>query len=189
MKSGEINTTIVKFLDGNDIASYRVIYQHYFKGLCLFAYEYLRDTSAAEDLVQDVFVHIWEKDLQIREPEKLPAYMYSMVRTRCLNQIRGNKVRQQYVHHEKDKDYWEDDVQHAIIKAEVFKELSESLEQLPEKTREIFELSYLTQLREKEIADRLGITVDMVKAHKKKARGILRNELKHLMSLIIILNI
>jgi len=157
--------------------------------MCLFAFEYLQDKDAVEDLVQEVFVKIWEKDLNIREPEKLPGYIFSMVRAHCLNQIRGNKVRQQYVIDKRNAEFWESDVQHAIIKAEVYSELSESLDKLPAKTREIFELSYLTQLRENEIAERLGLTLDMVKAHKKKAKNLLRSELKHLLSLIIILQI
>lgn len=189
MKKTELNTAINKFLSGNDMASYRVIYQYYFRGLCLFAYEYLKDKDASEDIVQDVFVHLLEVNLNLRKAEKFTSYIFTMVRSRCLNQIRGKKVRQAYEQKGKDSVDWESDIQQAIIKSEVFEELEQSLRKLPELTREIFELSYLTQLKGQDIADRLGLTIDMVKAHRKKARKILRHELNRVMSLIIILNI
>ncbi|WP_430813284.1 RNA polymerase sigma-70 factor [Carboxylicivirga sp. RSCT41] len=189
MNTSEIINACEKFLSDHDLESFKLLYHHYYKSLCFFASEYTKEESLSEDIVQDVFTQVWEKGLELGGASKLQGYLYAMVRNKCLNQIRSLGHLQKYQAHETPIEDWESDESIRIVKAEVYREIMASIEQLPARAREVFELSYLTQLREQEIADRLGISVNSVKTHKKRARSILKDELKHLFDLLIILRL
>jgi RNA polymerase sigma-70 factor (ECF subfamily) len=177
------------FLLKHDLDSFKVIYNHYYRSLCFFAHEYLKDGRLVEDTVQDVFSQIWEKAPKLNDSAKLQGYLYAMVRNRSLNILRSNDHFQKYQEHELNTDTWEEDESLRLVKSEVYREIMQSIERLPQRAREVFELSYLTQLREHEVALRLNISVNSVKTHKKRARSILKDELKHLFSLIMILKL
>ncbi len=189
MQGSIITDAIEKFLTKKDLSAFKIIYQYYYKSLCFFAYGYLKDDSQAEDNVQDVFTHLWEKVPQINDFTKLQGYLYMMVRNRCLNQIRCTVPLQDYQGYEVCAESWQDDESLRLIKAEVYREIMVSLDKLPDRAKEVFKLSYLTQLRETEVAERLGISVNSVKTHKKRARMLLKKELKHLFQLILILKL
>ncbi|MFV0555271.1 MAG: RNA polymerase sigma-70 factor [Mangrovibacterium sp.] len=184
MKQDLCLETEKRFVQNRDMQSLKVLYKHYYKSLCFFAYSYLKDEEAAKDQVQDVFVDLLEKDFSINDAAKLKGYLYSMVRNRCLNALRAGKVREDYAEGFSELDY-EQDASLRIIKSEVYREINACLQKVPMKYREVFELSYLKQMREVEVAERLGITIDMVKAYKKAAKKILREELKYLFALIL----
>lgn len=169
-----------QFIEKRNMKSLKELYKQYYKGLCFFAYQYLKDLEIAKDQVQDTFVSLIEKDLLINDATKLKSYLYSMVRNRCLNVIRAEKIKFKYTDEESKLEYFDDDVSLKIIKAEVYREINNCLQKVPNKYREVFELSYIKQMREAEVAQRLNITIDMVKAHKKAAKKILRKELEYL---------
>lgn len=173
----------------HDLDSFKIIYHHYYKSLCFFANDYLSDREGAEDIVQDVFTQVWDSLPNITEPSKLQAYLYAMVRNRCLNRLRAQQNIQKYQTLEIHNIVWEDDESVRIVKAEVLREIMTSIEKLPDRAQEVFKLSYLTQLREQEIADRLNISVNSVKTHKKRAKSILKDELRHLFGLISIFHL
>ncbi|MCU4174653.1 RNA polymerase sigma-70 factor [Carboxylicivirga sp. N1Y90] len=177
------------FLAKRDIKSFKVIYDRYFKGLCFFAGQYLSNEQSVEDYVQEVFVYLWENEVNISNPTKLSGYLYASVRNKCLNCLRKEEQYAQYKSSLDNIDEWEEDESLRLIKAEVYAEIMQSIEKLPKRAREVFKLSYLTQLRESEIAERLSISENTVKTHKKRAKMLLKEELKHLFSLILILKI
>ena len=173
----------------HDLDSFKTIYHHYYKSLCFFAMDYLSDKDGAEDVVQDVFTQIWEQLPELTEPSKLQAYLYSMVRNRCLNRLRTQQNLHKYQTLEMQDISWDDDESVRIVKAEVLREIMLCIEKLPNRAQEVFKLSYLTQLREQEIAERLNISVNSVKTHKQRAKAILKDELRHLFSLISIFHL
>lgn len=178
-----------KFLEHKDVDAFREVYHHYYQSLCFFAFDYLKDDDQAEDVVQEVFVQVWETPPSVQEPQKLQAYLYAMVRNKCLNQLRSENRFNLYKEAEAMQEEFDEDQSLRVIQAEVYREILESIEKLPARAREVFKLSYLTQLREAEIAERLNISVNSVKTHKKRARSLLKDELKHLFILIMILQI
>lgn len=180
---------IESFLKLKDLPSYKIVYEQYYKSLCFFANEYLKNNLAVEDIVQDVLLQVWENPPKLQDSKKLPSYLYAMVRNRCLNHIRSLSNHQKFADDELTMDDWEVDESVNQIKAEVYREIMQSVEKLPTRAQEVFKLSYLTQLREVEIAERLNISVNSVKTHKKRAKEILKQELKHLFTLVSILNL
>ncbi|WP_262898240.1 RNA polymerase sigma-70 factor [Carboxylicivirga sediminis] len=189
MESDTVIHAINSYLLNHDLKSFKVMYHYYYKSLCFFANDYLSDSDAAQDVVQDVFTQVWDNMPEVSEPSKLQAYLYAMVRNRCLNRIRTQQNLHKYQTNEMQEIAWDDDESVRIVKAEVLREIMASIEKLPERAQEVFKLSYLTQLREQEIADRLNISVNSVKTHKKRAKSILKDELRHLFSLISIFHL
>ncbi len=189
MEKRDILKTITSFLADHSIESFKELYHHFYKSLCFFGTEYLDDRNLIEDVVQDVFTHVWEKPPVLAEPNKLSGYLYAMVRNRCLNLVRGEQHLNKYRESQLIYADLEVDESLRIIKAEVLREVMDEIDRLPDRAKEVFKLSYLTQLREQEIAERLGISVNSVKTHKQRAKSILKDKLKHLFILIAILHI
>lgn len=179
------------FLKHRRIGEYKALYNFYYKSLCFFAYGYLKDHQEAEDAVQETFIRIWEGKSDIQQAEKLGGYLYATVRNYCLNFLRQRKTQAVFQAHELAQvdTTWEEDESLRMIKSEVYREIMQTIEKLPPKMQEVFKLSYLSQLREEEIAQRLSISVNSVKTHKQRAKKILREDLKQLFALILIFHL
>ncbi len=171
-----------EYLLNHGINSFKIVYHYYYKSLCFFAQEYLKQSLLAEDIVQDVFSQVWEKPPRLTEHTKLQAYLYMMVRNRCLNIIKNQKQYQKFQDSKNHLETWEQDESISLIKAEVSREIFNRIEKLPQRAREVFKLSYLSQLKEYEVAERLQISINSVKTHKKRSRKILKDQLKSLLS-------
>ncbi|WP_439184634.1 RNA polymerase sigma factor [Carboxylicivirga taeanensis] len=179
-----------QFLRSGDIASYSKLYKYYFRSLCFFAYGYLNDKKAAEDAVQDVFIKVWEQKSEINDAKKLGGYLYASVRNKCHNILRKEELEQRFLADISSNDSvaWEEEDLQAI-KSEVYREVVASIDKLPARMKEVFQLSYISRMSEAEISDVLNISVNSIKTHKKRAKSILRKELKHLLGLLVIFHL
>ncbi len=175
------------FLERRDLESFKSVYKKYYKRLCFFAHQYLKDEGRAVDIVQDVFMQIWDGATMVTDASKLQGYLYMMVRNKCLNVFRSDSNFQKYIDQNVSFDELEEDESIRLVKAEVYSEILQRIDNLPDRAKEVFKLSYLTQLREGEIAERLGISVNSVKTHKKRAKEILKDDLRHIYPLLMIL--
>lgn len=169
-----------KYLLNHDLNSFKVVYHHYYRSLCVFAQAYLHEDLLAEDVVQDVFTQVWEQAPLLTGHTKLQAYLYAMVRNRCLNIIKNKKQQQKYQDNRELLELWQEDENTHLIKAEITREIFNRIEDLPQRAKEVFKLSYLDRLKEYEVAERLNISINSVKTHKKRARKILKDQLKNL---------
>ncbi len=189
MNTQDIATATERYLDKRELRDFKLVYHHYYKSLCFFAFDYLKDNCLVEDIVQEVFATIWEQPPLLTKHSKFQGYLYAMVRNRCLNLLRSKNCFKLYQESESGTNDWESDESIRLIKSEVYREIMDSIEKLPERAREVFKLSYLTQLREKEIAERLNISVNSVKTHKQRAKVILKDDLKHIFILLFIFHL
>ncbi|MCC8035967.1 MAG: RNA polymerase sigma-70 factor [Rikenellaceae bacterium] len=161
----------------------------------LFYASRMLPAEQAEDVVQDAFLELWKRRGEIRAGERLHVFMYRSVYTKCLNKIKHEKIVARYS--TAAREIFEAKAAHLapdnneILKIIEGEELGEQIDkiidELPDKCREVFKLSYLHDLRNKEIADVLGITVKTVESHMYKALKLLRNKLSHLTSILTIL--
>lgn len=142
--------------------------------LCKYAFRYVRSREAAEDIVQEVFVHLWERgdELQLRDP--LP-YLYRAVHNRALS----------YLRHEQVHDRWQARVQlgpapaaegaHVEVeRADLSGALDRAIADLPERCRQVFAMSREQGLTHGEIARILGLSVKTVESHVWRAITTLR---------------
>lgn len=148
--------------------------QHY-ERLCSYAYTFLKDEESCEDLVQEVFIKIWEQRQDLIGSDQLKFYLFTAVRNNCLTSLQKNK---KYGFRElKDEDAFDDII--IRIAPEVKTKdprilVSQAMEQLPPKCREVFMLSRLSGLTYQQIADSLGISVKTVENQMGKAIRMLK---------------
>ena len=141
-------------------SSFRQLFDRQFYPLCQFLSYYTTDRMVIEELVQDVFVKLWE-DRHILQIKTVNAYLYTSARNRMLNHIRDEKKRnillEQWVQHEMTKEGEE------CFNIEEFNQnVQKAVEILPQKCRKIFDLSKKEKFTYKQIAEHLDISVKTV---------------------------
>lgn len=161
--------------------AYKALFDHYFFALSSFAAKYLEEREASEDVVQDILYELWENRRRFQSIISLKSYLYQMVRNRCLNVLKHRRVKARYFAEQdirEESDYF----LNQILEEEVYLLLKEAINELPEPTRRVYDLTLLGHDNQ-QIADLLGLTLDAVKARKKRGKQILQDKLKNLYSL------
>ena len=161
-----------------DEKAFEMLFNKYYGHLCLFAARIINDDVTAEEIVQDLFVKLWEKREQLFIETSLKNYLFRSVKNLCLNFIQHNKTKIRHaeiVLSEVENNFTDDDSYPEIDLA--FK-IEESINSLPEKRKEIFRLSRQEGLKYHEIAQKLNISVKTVETQMSLAIKTLRDKLK-----------
>jgi RNA polymerase sigma-70 factor (ECF subfamily) len=190
MKLTDDKELYLKLKEGNEQA-FKVLFQKYYSPMCHFASQFLKDSEMAEEIVQDMFVRIWEKRELLNIETSVKHYFFRSVRNHCLNQIQHQKIRTQYAGMVMESSYREIDQEQYYIEVDLIERIEKSIDSLPAKRQKIFRLSREQGLKYKEIAEELNISVKTVEAQMGLALKYLRNELKdfsnHLVTLFFLL--
>ena len=178
-------------LKEGDEGAFQTLFQKYYSSMCNFANQLLNDRELAEEVVQDMFVKIWEKRLTLNIETSVKHYFFRSVRNHCLNQIQHEKIKKQYANRVLEAANQEVNTEQYYLEVDLIKRIENSIDSLPPKRKEIFRLSREQGLKYKEIADILGISVKTVEAQMGLALKYLREDLKdfsnYLMTLFLIL--
>lgn len=158
----------------------------YYHRLCHFAWQLITDESIVEDIVQDVFVYLWDNHSSIKGGEPaLQSFLYAAVRHSCYNHIRRHKVHLRYLNLSTVPVSEEASYLDKIIRAEAVAELAVAIDQLPEACKEVVHLGYYEGLSNAEIAERLHISINTVKTQKLRALKRLKRILTPEMYLLL----
>ncbi len=166
----------IKQLNRRELGAYQMLYQHYYKLLVLYAVTFVEMEDIAQDLVQDVMVSVWEKELQFASEAALKSFLYNAVRNASLNQLRHAKVKGEYAQKQLIKGEQSFDLQKEIERNEIYGQVYAAIEKLPARCKEVFEL-HLQGMKNAEIAEQLKISVETVKTQKKRALSFLKQQL------------
>lgn len=162
-------------------------FRKYYQSLCNYANSILKEMDEAEEVVQNLFLSIWEKRSDLEINISLKSYLYRAVHNHCLNRIKHLKVReeyQQYATNFYDASY--ESVSQTVMKNELEQKIEEAIKKLPEQCRLIFRMSRFEELKYHEIAEQLELSPKTVENQIGKALKILRVELAEYLPLIII---
>ncbi|MDP4205146.1 MAG: RNA polymerase sigma-70 factor [Bacteroidota bacterium] len=176
------NDLFLALKNRDDEMAFEAIFKTYYRYLCLLAMHYLRDSAESEEVVEDVFLLLWEKRKEIVIRSSLRNFLFSSVKNRCINIIEHEKVKNNYRRHQMEAQneaiirYSEND----FPEIDAFKKIEDCIASLPEKRREIFVLSRQKGLKYKEIANQLNISVKTVETQMGLALKQLRNQLRDL---------
>lgn len=179
--------TEVHQLIPNDWKSYEVVYKTYFKGLVSYAYTLLNNDVHAEEMVQNVFLKLWEKKETIDIHTSLQAYLYKSVYFESLNFIKHQNVKKKhepqiaYAMNQHHAPGGTEKLQHKNLE----EKFRSALNDLPEQCRTVFQLSRFEDLKYREIAAKLGISEKTVENHMGKALKVLRLKLVDFITMII----
>ena len=156
--------------------TFRTYFDNHFRPLCAFGYRYLGDTEAVQDQVQSVFISLWDNRGNFENEKGVKAFLYTSVRNKCLNHLKHLSVRQK---HEEKLIYELESTQfftQHVIEEDTFNLLYQEIENLPTSARKIMLLA-LKGLKNKAIAETLGISENTVKTQKKIAYSKLKDKL------------
>lgn len=161
-----------------DRAAFEEAFRAHYRPLCAFANTYLNDRDRSEDLVQELFVKLWNERERLNVTTSLKAYLFSAVRNRSFNELE-KVVRMKPINeslHDTPLEDSRSEEDHTWRSARVLA----AIEALPEERRKVFKLSRNEGLKYLEIAERLGISVKTVENQMGKALKTLREELADL---------
>ncbi len=174
---------IGRIREGNRLA-FNALYLRYWENLYRFAFGILKDEDQAKDILQDIFFSIWRnrESLEIRS---VAAYLYRAVRyevTRALRHGRLSCAHEEYLATLPGPNSSEAELHVADLEGQ----LKESLNQLPQKCREVFYLSRYKDLSNKEIAQKLNLSQRTVEWHISSALQHLRQSIKRFATVAIL---
>ena len=166
----------------------KLIYDEYYQRLCFYASKYMRDYDEAKDIVQEIFVKLWEKDLDFESSYAISAYLYPAVYHQCINRLNSKDLHAK--HHQKilqENEFFEDiSYFNDRVEDEVLWEVFKAIESLPEECQKVFRMSYEEGKSVSEVAEILNISVHTVKSQRARAKKILQGKLQGLYSFVIL---
>lgn len=164
---------VVDIKDANVLKS---LFDDFYVPLCMCVQRYVSYPEAAEDIVQECFIKLWQQRGEFRYLQQVKSFLYTTARNSALNELERRKVREAYINQELEKDeqvFFRD----TLIEGETYRLLTNAIERLPGQTRRVMLLA-LEGYDNKEIATLLEIADGTVHSLKKIAYKRLREDLK-----------
>lgn len=179
--------TLLSRLKEGDEKAFTAIYIRYNKMLYVLAYKYLKDSFRAEDIVQQVFLKLWEARSLFAGAINLRNYLYTSAKNLILNEIRDNfsDMEKNYAVIQNTPEF-EDKLQSALEEKDLFQHFYKILAELPEQKRKICLLKIRDNLSNQEVADKLHISVPTVKSHYSQAIKLLRDKMGRLLGILLL---
>lgn len=160
-----------------DRAAFDTVFRANYGLLVGVAESLVRSRAVAEELVQDVMLILWQKHEALAVDESLRAYLYRATRNRALNHLRHERVKKKAAPLMAEPPSVPATGPANLAAQEIAAAVKEAMTHLPDRCREVFELSRAQNLKYTEIASTLGISVKTVEAQMGKALRILREQL------------
>ncbi len=158
-------------------STYKQLFQDYYRPLTVYALKYVSDLESAKEIVQDLFVHLYENRRTITITTSLQSYLYQSVRNRCLNQIKKQLSQKKHLDQFQDEQQSFEDMEAEINKNELEHRIFQIISSLPSQCRNIFTLSRVKGLKNDEIAIQLDISKRTVETQISNALKALRSKL------------
>ncbi len=173
----------------NDRQAFERVFRHSYRPLTAYAFRFVRDLPAAENVVQDVFLKLWQNRKRMTITTSLDHYLFRAVRNHCLNFLDKARVRSSYLRMQAEREENNDDNKEYYPEIGLLEIIGNAISALPEKRQKIFRLSREDGLKYQEIADQLNISVKTVEAQMSLALKQLRESLKKYNYLMLFLMI
>jgi len=175
-------TDVQHIVEIKDIESLEYLFDTYYRKLCLYAVSIVDSFPAAEDIVQETFIKLWNNKSRLSNTGSIKAYIYAAVRNNSIQYIKDNcryqyEILDDYVDSIENIEFTEDDIEEK--RRQIFIEISK----LPDRCREVFELVVLSNMTYKEAAEELGIAPSSVKTQLSIAMKRLRESV-HILHLL-----
>ena len=189
MSKTQINTDSTKIITAIDVKAFEEIYQKYASRMLTYALQILKEKEVCEDIIQNIFIDFWSKR-ETNTVENLEGYLFRAVKFQIFKYFRDTKF--------SNEDLTRLNLVEVSVSASKILEyqdlelaIKNSVDQLPSRCKEIFELSRFEHKTNQEIADLLGVSLQAVKNQISKALSAIRTDLKkeeHILLFLIFFN-
>jgi len=171
-----------------DINVFESVFKSYYKPMCLYAQAILKDRDYSEEIVQQIFVKLWERRSLLNISTSVKAYLFQIVRNDCLNVLKHEKVKEQYRRFKViDMHQQHDHASHRVNVSELEQHIQKAIDELPEQCSIIFRMSRFEEMKYKDIATQLNISVKTVENQMGKALKLMRTKLADFLTVILTL--
>ena len=173
------NKELVDQIQNGDAKAFEQVFKENYAALCGYARKYVYEIELAEEIVQSLFLKLWEKRETIAISTSLKSYLFRSVHNNCINHIKHEKIKSKHHEHvnyyrryntaDHSKFYREPDLE---------KRINDAIESLPKQRKRVFKMSRQEGLKYREIAEKMGISIKTVEVQMGKALQLMREELK-----------
>ncbi|CDF80185.1 RNA polymerase sigma 70 factor [Formosa agariphila KMM 3901] len=179
---------IIKGLKKDDKKALTVLYKNYWKILYISSYNLLKDKEVCEEIIQDVFIDVWNKRKELEIRVSFKSYLYACVRYKVFAEFRSNKIMRVELFEELDKRMQYTTPETKMMHKELKYHIELVVDTLPEKCKRVYVLSRNEHLSHKEISEQLGISIKTVENHITNALRVLRASLGQVLFVVLFIN-
>ncbi|MBB5634882.1 RNA polymerase sigma-70 factor (ECF subfamily) [Pedobacter cryoconitis] len=169
-----------------DDTAFEHLFKAHYKALHIYVNTMIRDQEIAEEIVQNRFMKFWENRALLNIETSVKAYLYKCVYHDTMNFLKHEKVKARYQNYTIHTSQASEPASHRIELNELESRLHGAMEDLPEQCRLIFHMSRFEELKYREIAEQLGLSIKTVEGQMGKALRILRLKLVDFLALILL---
>ncbi len=180
---------LLKRISEDDSAAFTMLYRRHWEEMFVVAAKALRDKTDAADVIQDVFLSLWNRRHELEIEGSLTNYLHTAVRYKAIHHIEKNVTRRDYlaVLADVSVNWLPPNAEVDLQLEELQKALSTVVTRMPPKMQQVYILSRQQQLSHKEIAEQLSVSVETVKKHIQHALQLIKAALQYVPSIVSLL--
>jgi len=184
-----VERKLIGNIKSGDEQAFELLFRTYYLRLCGFANKFIADIAESEEIVQEVFLNIWEKRDLLKLDSDMRPYLFKSVQNLCFNFLEHRKVVDNYyavielIYKNQTENF---NTYESVLYAEFQGKADQAIGSLPDECRKIFLMSRHDGLKYSEIAEKLGISVKTVETQMGRALARLKTELKDYLTILLI---
>lgn len=178
---------LMQEIKADNMFAFDVLYRKYSKKLYKFSYSILKSTEESENLIQEVFLNLWENRHKVEKNSSIKSYIFTITYNSAISILRKKARESEFIDYLKSLQVINEDTVSAELEyKELTIKLSEIIKTLPQRQREVYLLHRVEGLKYSEIAEHLNISINTIENHMSRALKTIREKLGNY-SLITIL--
>jgi len=184
----ESENALVEKLKNNSKSAFSVIFLTYYQDLVRFAFRFTKNADLSEEIVQDVFVKVWEERSTLEIHHSLKSFLLKSVQNLSIDRLRHLNIVNKYASLVLDNPILsENATENYVLRDELELNYIRAMEKIPAEYADVYRMSRVEAQSYHEIAQKLGVSVRTVEVRIGKALSLLREELKDFLITIIII--
>ena len=181
-------TMLLEKLKNDDQSAFTIIFTKYYQDLVQFSYNYTRNQDASEEIVEEVFLKLWENRKFLVIHSSLKSFLLKTVQNRSIDNLRHATITHKYASLVLEHPLLsENDTENYILHSELEANFKHALDKIPAQFAEAFRMSRIESLNYKEIAQKLNVSVRTVEVRVSKALSLLKEELKDFLMISLLI--
>jgi RNA polymerase sigma-70 factor (family 1) len=178
---------LLEKLKNDDQSAFTIIFTKYYQDLVRFSFGFTRDSDASEEIVQEVFLKLWENRNSFVIHNSLKSFLLKTVQNRSIDSLRHVNITNKYASTVLEHPLLsENNTENYILHSELEAGFNLAMAKIPSQYAEAFRMSRIESLNYQEIAQKLGVSVRTVEVWISKALNLLREELKDFLLMLIL---